>query len=111
MRTMLRPGAVRISVATWFSRSSWTSTRDSHLADTVGQVTRQCSRPTCAAPATSTLTYQYGERAVWVDDLTEDRDPHGYDLCDLHTQRLKVPAGWVLFDRRAALSQPSLLAG
>jgi Protein of unknown function (DUF3499) len=74
-------------------------------------MTRQCSRPTCAAPATSTLTYHYGERAVWVDDLSDDRDPHGYDLCDLHTQRLKVPAGWALFDRRAAMAQPSLLAG
>ena len=65
----------------------------------------------CAAPATSTLTYQYGERAVWVDDLTDVRDPHGYDLCDPHAQGLKVPAGWSLHDRRMMHSQPTLLAG
>jgi hypothetical protein len=74
-------------------------------------VTRHCSRPTCAVPATSTLTYHYGERVVWVDDLTPTRDPHGYDLCDLHAHRLKVPAGWELHDRRAADLHRSLLAG
>jgi hypothetical protein len=74
-------------------------------------VTRQCSRPACAVPACATLTYHYGERVVWVDELFPDRDPHGYDLCELHTQRLKVPAGWQLHDRRPEMSSTSLLAG
>jgi hypothetical protein len=67
-------------------------------------VTRQCARPACAAPATSTFTYHYGERVVWVDDLSGDRDPHAYDLCELHAGRLKVPAGWQLHDRRGVLA-------
>jgi Protein of unknown function (DUF3499) len=61
---------------------------------------RQCSRPTCASPAASTLTYQYASSQVWLDGLTIERDPHSYDLCDRHADRLRVPAGWRLEDRR-----------
>jgi hypothetical protein len=46
-----------------------------------------------------------------VDDLTPTQEPHGYDLCDLHAHRLKVPAGWELHDRRAADLHRPLLAG
>jgi hypothetical protein len=37
---------------------------------------------------------------VWLDELSTDRDPHGYDLCERHADRLRVPAGWRLEDRR-----------
>jgi Protein of unknown function (DUF3499) len=37
---------------------------------------------------------------VWLDVLVEERDPHGYDLCERHADRLGVPAGWRLADRR-----------
>jgi hypothetical protein len=47
-----------------------------------------------------TLSYQYGRAQVWLDDLTHDRDPHSYDLCDRHAGRLTVPQGWQLRDRR-----------
>jgi hypothetical protein len=63
-------------------------------------MSRQCSRTGCAAPAHATLTYQYGRSLVWIDDLTAERDPHGYDLCRRHTERLSVPNGWRLEDRR-----------
>jgi len=46
------------------------------------------------------LAYQYGQSLVWLDDLPGDRDPHLYDLCDRHANRMKVPAGWRLEDRR-----------
>jgi hypothetical protein len=72
---------------------------------------RHCNRPACAAEATATLTYHYGESLVWVDDLAPERDPHGYDLCELHAARLKVPAGWRLDDRRARAGDRQLLAG
>jgi Protein of unknown function (DUF3499) len=68
---------------------------------------RQCSRPGCAAPAASTLTYQYARSLVWLDVLSDERDPHGYDLCAQHADRLGVPAGWRLDDRRL---QPIALA-
>jgi hypothetical protein len=37
---------------------------------------------------------------VWLDELSTERDPHGYDLCERHADRLRVPAGWRLEDRR-----------
>jgi hypothetical protein len=63
-------------------------------------MTRQCSRTGCASSATATLSYQYGQAQVWLDELSPERDPHSYDLCDRHTARLSVPNGWRLQDRR-----------
>ena len=61
---------------------------------------RQCSRSGCAEEAVITLTYQYARSAVWLDDLSAERDPHAYDLCRRHGSRLSVPHGWRLEDRR-----------
>jgi hypothetical protein len=61
---------------------------------------RQCSRTGCSEPATATLTYQYAHAQVWLDGLTGDRDPHAYDLCDRHADRLTAPQGWQVRDRR-----------
>ena len=72
--------------------------------------TRQCSRTACAEPAFVTLTYEYGRSQVWLDELTPERDPHGYDLCAAHAERLSVPLGWHLADRRRRL-HATLLAG
>lgn len=74
---------------------------------------RQCSRTGCAEDATATLSYQYGRAQVWLDDLAPEREPHDYDLCDRHSQRLSVPNGWHLEDRRSRhlLLVPARLAG
>ena len=69
--------------------------------DSVAAVQRQCSRSGCAEPATATLTYFYAGSAVWVDDLSGERDPHSYDLCARHAARLSVPNGWRMDDRRS----------
>jgi hypothetical protein len=61
---------------------------------------RQCSRTGCAEPAAVTLTYHYGQSQVWLDDLSRERDPHDYDLCERPAGRLSVPHGWHLDDRR-----------
>jgi hypothetical protein len=60
---------------------------------------RQCSRPGCAEPATVTLTYQYANAVVWLEDLHTERNPHNYDLCQRHAANLSVPHGWQLEDR------------
>ena len=73
-------------------------------------MTRQCSRPGCAEAAVATFTYQYARSVVWLDELSHDRDPHGYDLCDRHAGRLGVPHGWRLDNRRGA-RHLQLLAG
>jgi hypothetical protein len=67
---------------------------------TVFHMARQCTRQGCVHHATVTLTYQYGRSQVWLDDLWAERDPHSYDLCDQHANRLKPPSGWHLEDRR-----------
>jgi hypothetical protein len=71
---------------------------------------RQCSRTGCAAGATATLEYQYGRALVWLHDLSDEREPHSYDLCDRHAARLSVPNGWRLEDRRAAHRPVQLVA-
>jgi len=86
-----------------------TSTTHREWFGTVGRVNRQCSRPGCAEPSSVTLTYQYARGAAWLDELTAEREPHAYDLCDRHAGRLSVPHGWRLEDRRRA--QLHLLAG
>ena len=61
---------------------------------------RQCSRTGCAESAAVTLTYNYEHQQVWIDVLLPERDPHVYDLCERHADRMSVPHGWHLDDRR-----------
>ncbi|MFK8022603.1 MAG: DUF3499 family protein [Ilumatobacter sp.] len=63
---------------------------------------RHCSRSGCAEIAAVTLSYHYATSQVWIDHLTPERDPHFYDLCDRHADRLSVMRGWHLDDRRGA---------
>jgi hypothetical protein len=67
---------------------------------TVCHMARQCTRQGCVHPATVTLTYQYARSQVWLDNLSPERDPHSYDMCDQHANRLTPPSGWHLEDRR-----------
>lgn len=55
---------------------------------------RGCSRVGCRAVATMTLTYIYAESMAVVGPLATFSEPHAYDLCLLHGERLKVPHGW-----------------
>jgi len=72
---------------------------------------RQCSRSGCSQAAITTLTYQYQRSQVWLDDLTAERDPHCYDLCERHADALRVPQGWWVEDRRSVdPRQTSLIA-
>ena len=41
-----------------------------------------------------TLTYIYAESMAVVGPLAVFSEPHAYDLCKLHGERLKVPHGW-----------------
>lgn len=64
-----------------------------------------CARSGCGGSAAATLMYHYGTRIVWIDNLDEDIDPNAYDLCGRHAQRVTVPVGWVLEDRRTPIIQ------
>lgn len=59
-------------------------------------LTRPCSRVACSRPAALTLTFDYEERLAAIGPLAVDVEPHTYDLCVMHADRLTVPAGWTV---------------
>ena len=58
------------------------------------KVRRQCSRSACVRPAVATLTYDYSDSTAVLGPLSTAAEPHAYDLCEVHAQRLTVPRGW-----------------
>ena len=65
-------------------------------------VTRTCARPGCRESAAATLSYAYGDRTVWLDDLSAEAHPMTHDLCEAHARDLRVPQGWTCRDERDA---------
>ena len=57
----------------------------------------------------ATVTYHYGEQAA-ARSPHWPRDPHAYDMCARHAERLRPPKGWMLDDRRMRSSGPVALA-
>jgi hypothetical protein len=55
---------------------------------------RRCSKPSCARPAVSTLTYVYADSTAVLGPLATYAEPHCYDLCQVHSERMTVPRGW-----------------
>ena len=55
---------------------------------------RRCSRSACGRRATTTLTYVYADQTAVVGPLATFAEPHAYDLCEVHSERLSVPRGW-----------------
>ncbi len=61
---------------------------------------RVCVRPGCDRPARARLAYDTVTCQVWLDQLL-DRSGRSQEICELHAERLTVPRGWMLCDRRA----------
>ncbi len=55
---------------------------------------RRCSRSGCPHPAVATLTYVYSDSTAVLGPLATVAEPHCYDLCGAHSQRLTAPRGW-----------------
>src|SRR3954463_1316663 len=55
---------------------------------------RPCSRTGCQKPAVATLTYVYADSMAVLGPLSLKAEPHSYDLCSDHADRLSVPQGW-----------------
>lgn len=55
---------------------------------------RRCSRTGCARAAKATLTYVYADQTAVLGPLATYAEPHAYDLCDQHSERLSAPRGW-----------------
>ncbi|MFM8751680.1 MAG: DUF3499 domain-containing protein [Actinomycetota bacterium] len=61
---------------------------------------RRCTRPSCASHATHTLTYIYSDSTAVLGPLSTFAEPHTYDLCAEHSERLKVPQGWTVIKHK-----------
>ncbi|MFD7981296.1 DUF3499 domain-containing protein [Streptomyces sp. NPDC059071] len=55
---------------------------------------RRCSRTACGRPAVATLTYVYADSTAVLGPLAIYAEPHCYDLCAEHSERLTAPRGW-----------------
>lgn len=55
---------------------------------------RRCSKPSCGRLAVATLTYVYSDSTAVLGPLATYAEPHCYDLCAFHSERLTAPRGW-----------------
>src|SRR5690606_5394781 len=55
---------------------------------------RPCSRTACGSAAVATLTYVYSDSTAVLGPLATFAEPHSYDLCSVHAERLTAPRGW-----------------
>ena len=65
-------------------------------------------RPGCDRPAAARLSYDTISCQVWLDQMPERLGPV-QEICQFHAERLTVPRGWTLCDRRVdapALFEP-----
>ncbi|MFT4186011.1 MAG: DUF3499 domain-containing protein [Micrococcaceae bacterium] len=58
------------------------------------EIKRKCSKPGCNGNAVGTLTFVYADSTAVLGQLSTYAEPHAYDLCRKHTERLNVPKGW-----------------
>ena len=50
-----------------------------------------------------TLTYVYADQTAVLGPLATYAEPHAYDLCETHSERLSAPRGWEVL----RLAQPA----
>ena len=55
---------------------------------------RTCSRSACSRAAVATLTYVYADQTAVLGPLATYSEPHCYDLCGNHAERMTAPRGW-----------------
>ncbi len=65
---------------------------------TVSGMILSCAR--CGSPAAALMTFSYPDSSVWMDDLVNGVERHGYAMCADHADRMIPPLGWTLTDRR-----------
>ena len=55
---------------------------------------RLCSRSGCNLSAAKTLIYIYSESTAVLGPLSTFAEPHAFDFCLEHSDKLTVPKGW-----------------
>jgi Protein of unknown function (DUF3499) len=68
--------------------------------------TRICSRTACKQAALYTLTYVYRDSTAVLGPLAAYVEPHCYDLCATHAERLTAPLGWEMVRLPLESGQP-----
>jgi len=69
---------------------------------------RTCSKISCRQPAARTLIYIYAESTAVLGPLSTFAEPHTFDFCANHSERLTVPKGWnVIKHESGGTAEPS----
>lgn len=55
----------------------------------------------------ATLTYVYADQTAVLGPLATYAEPHAYDLCDQHSERLSAPRGWEVLRLAIGQAEPS----
>lgn len=53
-----------------------------------------------------TLTYVYSDQTAVLGPLSTTAEPHAYDLCEQHSERLSAPRGWEVLRLASVPSAP-----
>lgn len=61
---------------------------------------RRCSKSSCREIASNTLTYIYSDSTAVLGPLSTFAEPHAFDFCDTHSEKLTVPRGWTVIRHR-----------
>nr|WP_255669199.1 DUF3499 domain-containing protein [Aeromicrobium duanguangcaii] len=67
---------------------------------------RRCSRAGCPNSAVATLTYVYADSTAVLGPLATYAEPHAYDLCSRHAERLSAPQGWSVVRLAPQFTEP-----
>ena len=70
-------------------------------------MSRQCSKTGWSDPAVATLTYVYRDSTAVLGPLATYAEPHTYDLCGRHAERLTAPRGWEVLRLRSEYAPPA----
>jgi Protein of unknown function (DUF3499) len=54
----------------------------------------------------ATLTYVYADQTAVLGPLATFAEPHAYDLCEVHSERLSAPRGWEVLRLAGDLTAP-----
>lgn len=57
---------------------------------------RRCSKSGCRESAAKTLIYIYTDSTAVLGPLSTYSEPHSFDFCNSHSERLTVPRGWTV---------------
>lgn len=55
----------------------------------------------------ATLTYVYADQTAVLGPLATYAEPHAYDLCDQHSERLSAPRGWEVLRLAGERAEPA----